>query len=82
MAGDEPSTGAEQLQAAALGMIAAGRAVLDAVESLLRDPVTANQVTDTLSQMARGVVEVLARSGREPSATSSTEAELERIEVS
>ena len=82
MAGDEPSTGAEQLQAAALGMIAAGRAVLDAVESLLRDPATANQVSDTLTQMARGVVEVLARSGRAASAPSSSDGELERIEVS
>ena len=82
MVGEEPSNGPQQLQAAALGMIAASRAVLDAFETLVRDPATAGEVTATLGQVARAVVDAVARSWAGPVRPSPDDGELERIEVS
>ena len=82
MAGEAPSGGAEQLQAAALGMIAASRAVLDAFEALVRDPATAGQVSATIGQVARAVVQAVGRGAPEAVDESSGDGELERIEVS
>jgi hypothetical protein len=81
MAAQEPLPGAEQLRAAALGVIAASRAMLDAVEAFVRDPNTATQVPSTLGDVARAVADsvgVRCSSARDTAGATP----FERIEVS
>ena len=82
MAAQEPFPGAEQLQAAALGMIAASRAVLDAVEALVRNPNTAIQVTQSIGQVARTIVEAVGQRSPSANVDIASDSEFERIEVS
>ncbi len=82
MAAQEPFPGAEQLQAAALGMIAASRAVLDAVEALVRDPNTATQVTQSIGYVARTIVEAVGHHGPSANGETADGSGFERIEVS
>lgn len=65
-------------------MIAASRAVLDAVETLVRDPATAAQATATVGHVAKAVVDAVAGAARpQPVDDPPTEEEegFERIEV-
>lgn len=82
MAAQEPFPGAEQLQAAALGMIAASRAVLDAMEVLVRDPNTAIQVTQSIGHVARTIVDSVGRHGPGANGDAANGSGFERIEVS
>lgn len=82
MAAQEPFPCAEQLPAAALGMIAASRAVLDAMEALVRDPNTATQVTQSIGHMARTIVETVGHRDLGANGDTANGAGFERIEVS
>ncbi|MGI8754591.1 MAG: hypothetical protein ACR2MB_01775 [Acidimicrobiales bacterium] len=50
--GDQGRSGLEHLQAAALEMIAASRAMLDAAEQVVADPKAAGSVVDLLGSVA------------------------------
>ncbi|HEX4903481.1 MAG TPA: hypothetical protein VFV42_11765 [Acidimicrobiales bacterium] len=52
--------GIEQFQRAALEAIRAGRAVLDAAESMLQHPGAAEQVVRTVAEVARSATETVA----------------------
>ena len=82
MAAQEPFPGAEQLQAAALGMIAASRVVLDVMEALVRDPNTATQVTQSIGQAARTILETVGRHAPGSNGDAAPGSGYERIEVS
>jgi hypothetical protein len=67
--GADPATaGLEQFQRAALEAIRAGRAMLDAAESILQDPAAAEAVVRSVGTVARNATEAVAgfASGRWP----------------
>lgn len=57
---DPVQTGIEQFQRAALEAIRAGRAMLDAAESVLQDPNAAEAVVRTVGTVARNATEAVA----------------------
>ncbi len=67
-AADPVQTGIDQFQRAALEAIRAGRAMLDAAESILQDPAAAETVVRTVGAVARNATEAVAgfASGRWP----------------
>lgn len=67
---DAVQAGIEQLQRAALEAIRAGRALLDAAESVLQDPSAAEAVVRSVGSVARNASEAVAgfTSGRWPAA--------------
>lgn len=58
--GDAVGPGAEQLQRAALEAVRAARAVLDAAESMIRDPAALDSVVRAAAGMARTATETVA----------------------
>jgi len=67
-AADPVQAGIDQFQRAALEAIRAGRAMLDAAESILQDPAAAETVVRTVGAVARNATEAVAgfASGRWP----------------
>lgn len=67
---DAVQAGVEQLQRAALEAIRAGRALLDAAESVLQDPGAAEAVVRSVGSVARNASEAVVgfTSGRRPTA--------------
>lgn len=65
---DPVNAGLEQFQRAALEAVRAGRAMLDAAESILQDPAAAETVVRSVSAVARTATEAVAgfASGRWP----------------
>ncbi len=59
---DALGVGVEQFQRAALDAVRAVRAVLDAAETVLREPETVKAVVDTMGAMARTATELLTQS--------------------
>lgn len=57
---DPVAAGLEQFQRAALEAIRAGRAMLDAAESMIQDPHAAESVVRTVGAMARTATETVA----------------------
>lgn len=57
---DPVQAGVEQFQRAALEAIRAGRAMLDAAESVLQDPAAAESVVRSVGAVARGATEAVA----------------------
>lgn len=57
---DRVAAGLEQFQRAALEAIRAGRAMLDAAESMIQDPDAAETVVRTFGAMARTATETVA----------------------
>lgn len=58
-ASGDASPGVDQLQQAALDAVAAVRALLDAAESVIRDPDAIQAVTGTIVDVANSAVEVM-----------------------
>jgi hypothetical protein len=59
-AADPVQTGIDQFQRAALEAIRAGRAMLDAAESILEDPAAAEAVVRSVGTVARNATEAVA----------------------
>jgi hypothetical protein len=59
-AADPVRTGIDQFQRAALEAIRAGRAMLDAAESILQDPAAADAVVRSVGTVARNATEAVA----------------------
>ena len=59
-AADPVQTGIDQFQRAALEAIRAGRAMLDAAESILQDPAAAEAVVRSVGTVARNATEAVA----------------------
>ena len=57
---DPAAAGLEQFQRAALEAIRAGRAMLDAAESILQDPAAAEAVVRSVGAVARNATEAVA----------------------